>query len=319
MVVDARWCCAGLLLLAACRGRTPATGVGSAASGDASALPAPSTPTSVTAPLAGSTTTPPATSAGASVEARLPLDYPAVATLAKPGDHVLVPPRAWLELAQERGVDSQAFVFFLARMATPGPTASLVDVANGDRVALPNALIVPIRRGERVQPGDVVLTAWASGTGMQRGFVVEGGSPSAPRVHYLDFRYQHPSGLGKGAEVVAPDTFHRLREPGEPGTTLACRDGDRWLHHLVIHATAERWLTLGFAGRLHAVARSACRPLPLVPELTGGRALVPVLGVFTPARVRAVDTELGRAFVTLAVGADEREDAVGLINAMTAE
>jgi hypothetical protein len=56
-------------------------------------------------------------------------------------------------------------------------------------------LIIPLPPGERAQPGDLVLTSWASVPGCA-GHRRRGGTAEAPRVAYLDLDYDHPSGAG---------------------------------------------------------------------------------------------------------------------------
>ena len=150
-------------------------------------------------------------------------------TTARKGDFVLCPPREWVDKAVEsKTPQNQTFAFLGARMLRPGPRQSTVRSLTGREMQLPNCLIIPIRPDDRATPGDIVLTHWQSGSGMQRAVVVEGGSPEAPRVRYLDVDLDNPGGAGARAEACKPGTFHKLQHPWAPGTSVAAR-GALWV------------------------------------------------------------------------------------------
>jgi hypothetical protein len=167
---------------------------------------------------------------------RIPFDFPAVPTTAAPKQFVLAPPRTWLDAALERGASRQAFIYYGAWMKTPGSTASALDTLTERTETIPNSLIVPIARGVRVGPGDIVLTAWASGTGMQRAIVVSGGSEASPRVRYLDMTLDNPSGWGKKEDTLPENTFTKLEKAGQLGTTAACKEAGHHMRYVVTQA-----------------------------------------------------------------------------------
>jgi hypothetical protein len=245
----------------------------------------------------------------------VPFEYPVVGTSAKAGDYVLAPSRSWVDQALERGADNQTFIYYGGWMRVPGPKESLIETLTRQKNKIANSLIIPIRPGERVKPGDIVLTTWASGTGMQRAIVVSGGAADAPKVRYLDMDFDSPSGWGKKDDVLKPNTFHRLTTPGEVGTTLACAEGGRHARYILTHAEADKLLVIGFAGRMKSVAKSECKPLPIAPKLrTGDRAMVALVGSFVEGKVRKVDTEAGRVFVEYEFGSQKKQEAVGYTN-----
>jgi len=251
----------------------------------------------------------------ANVSGKIPFDYPTVPTTAHAGDYVLAPPRAWIDEALENGADKQPFIFYGAWLKAAGKTGSIVRTAPGPEEAVPNSLLIPIPRGESAQRGDIVLTTWASGTGMQRAIVVEGGNPTSPQVRYLDLALDHPTGWGEKVDTLPPNTFHRLTEPGEVGTTLACREGKRYTQRIVTHRTGDKVLGLGFAGQLKVYAAADCQAVPLVPKAKpGAQVFVPVLGTFTEAKVEKIDADAGRILVSYRVGDDKQETSVGYTN-----
>jgi hypothetical protein len=144
--------------------------------------------------------------------------------------------------------------------------------------------------------------------------VIEGGTPESPRVHYLDLRYKHPSGVGTGSEVLAPDSFRPLEKPGDVGTTAACRDGDRYRHYIIVHMARDRLIGLGFAGRLRVLKRDLCQFLDVTPKIDDTPLFVPVMGVYQLARVRHYEQEVGRVFVRYTTAGEDHEDVFGIIN-----
>jgi hypothetical protein len=245
----------------------------------------------------------------------VPFDFPAVGTRAGPGQFVLAPSRGWIEEAFETGAEKQPFIFYGGWMIEPGEKESTLRTLPGQTVTIPNAMIIPIGAGESAKPGDVLLTAWTSGSGMQRAIVVEGGTPKRPAVRYLDLDLESPSGWGKKQDTLAENTFRVLKTPGEPGTTLACKDGARTTRWIVIGEHDGKILGAGFVGKVKVLERSACKNLPIVPSSKPGeRVYVPVIGAFTEGRVTKIDEQIGRVWVKHEFGGKETEEAFSFTN-----
>lgn len=250
---------------------------------------------------------------------QIPFEYPIVGTTGKAGDYVLAPSRTWIDDAFEHGGDKQTFIYYGGYLREPGAVESTVESLTKKTATIPNSLVIPIRRGEKAKPGDVLLTSWASGTGMQRAIVVSGGTAGSPKVRYLDMDLENPSSFGQKEEALPPDTFVRLTKPGQIGTTLACPEGSRKLRVIVTHATgdgaADPLLVLGYGGRIRVVKRGECKALPIVPSLkVGDKAFVPMLGEFIEGKVTKVDPPIGRVTVKYQFGGQSREDGVGYTN-----
>jgi hypothetical protein len=164
-----------------------------------------------------------------------------------------------------------------------------------------------------------VLTSWASGSGLQRAFVVGGGSPESPNVRYLDLSLENPAAHADTDDRLPPNTFQVIREPGQVGSSLACRTADRVERIIVVKRAGTQLLGLGFAGKLRAFASASCVALALVPSLeTGDRVYAAMLGGFVDARVEKLDLSVGRVFVRLAFAGKEKIDAVGFTNVAVA-
>jgi hypothetical protein len=248
---------------------------------------------------------------------KIPFDYPAVGTSARAGDYVLAPSSSWIAEAFEKGGDKQTFIYYGGWMRRPGEHASEVESLTRQRALVPNAFIVPIRPAESAATGDVLLTSWASGSGMQRAYAV-GGDPKSPRVRYLDIDWDNPSGFGSKEDVLPANTFHRLHEPGQVGTTVACKEGARRTRWVLVNKAAGKLLALGFAGRMRVFAQSDCASVPLRLDVKPGDDVqVPIVGAFTDARVTRIEPRVGRLWAKYDFGGQDKEEAFAFGNVAT--
>ncbi len=245
----------------------------------------------------------------------LPFDYPAVATTAKKGDYVLAPPRNWIAEAFEKGGATQPFIYYGGWMLEPGATDSEIKTLTGTKSTIPNALIIPIPSGGAVKPGDVVLTTWQSGSGMQRAIVVDGGKPEEPRVRYLDLALDNPSGWGQQVDALKANTFTKLEHPGQVGATVACKAGARRTRWIITNVAGDRLLAIGFAGRIRVFKRSECQSLPIKPKLRAGdTVMVPLADGYAEGVVEKVDASIGRVWARYHSGESDTERAFSFTN-----
>lgn len=244
-----------------------------------------------------------------------PFGFASLPLQARAGDYALVPSKTAIDGAFEQGASEQTFVYLGAHLEEISDRESRVRWLTQQQAFVANALIVPIRGQERAKPGDVVLTSWASGSGLQRAIVVSGGSSESPQVRYLDFVIEDTPARADEVDTLPPNTFHVLRKPGEPGTTLACVRDNRAEHLVLIKRASPRILGLGFAGRLHVLEERQCVPAPIAPAVALGDAVfVPHVGRFWPAQVEKIDRPSGRVHVRHHFAGEERRAAVGFTN-----
>jgi len=229
------------------------------------------------------------------------------------GDVVLSPSHAALEQAFELGPDSQTFVYYAAVVEGTGPLETRLRYPTHERRSIPNAVIVPLRRGATANPGDVVLTTRSTGSGLVRAMAV-GGEPASPSVRYLDPPYEKEKlpRADSVPQVLPRDTFHVLAEPGEPGTTLACSDGRAESAVIALTKDGERRLVLGFAGRLRVVNAADCTALPITPPVRAGQTVrFPLLLKLGQGQVQSVDSASGRVWIRADFAGETREVGVG--------
>lgn len=238
----------------------------------------------------------------------IPFDYPVVETSAKAGDFVLCPPREWIDKGFAKGGDKTTFIYYGAKMLEPGKAESKVKRLSGSEMVVPNAMIVPIRKGETANPGDILLTRWQSGSGMQRAIVVEGGSPTEPKIRYLDIDYNNPSGAGKKVDTCKPDTFHKISREMEVGTAVAAKSRFGWKRWKIVGVAGDKVLGLGFAGKMTVLKKADCIALPVKPEVKEGDSVfVPYIGSMKKGTVKKVDAAIGRVFAEIEFGGKKKE------------
>lgn len=239
-------------------------------------------------------------------------DFPKVAIAAKPGEYVLAPSYNWVKDAAEKGVDSTSFIWYVQKMATPDKESSELQFIS-ERKKVPNAYIVAIPPGQKAKTGDIILTWWQTGSGMGRAIVVDDNEPATPIVRYLDIDYDNPAKsrdgvttIGKMDEKIVPDSFFKLKD-WDAGTTVAIADGANLKKGVVIRVAGDKVLVLESVGKMKVYPKSACKPVPITPEVKeGDRVKAPFVGIFKDATVSKVDAKIGRVFVKFDGQTDEK-------------
>lgn len=163
---------------------------------------------------------------------------------------------------------------------------------------IPNALLMPMPKGEQVEVGDVLITWWQSGGGMNSAIVV-GGTPSTPVVRYLTL----PDNIdaAKQEHTLGPETFSKLDTPFELGSNVAFSAKGKWTMGTIVSASGGKLLVLPWGNKLQVVSQSSAKPIPGVPEkLKKGKVVwVDKYGTMGPAKVLKIDKKLGKVTVQL--------------------
>lgn len=231
------------------------------------------------------------------------IDLPAGDTTAKAGEWVLSVNKLMYDQFAA-APDKKGVIFYAYKLIEAGPTVSKFKVINKENSA-PNLLVIPLGTGAKAKVGDLVLTWWQSGSGMQRAIVVDAKDPAQPTVRYLDLDYENPAKsrdktttIGQMDEQLKPDSFTLLTTAFQPGTTVACKDGKDQRVATVVRATADKLLVTGFVGHLKAVAKADCKAMPLKPSYkVGDKVVAKWTNTTRPAVVTKVDPKIGRIWV----------------------
>ncbi len=248
--------------------------------------------------------------------------FPTVTTTARADEVVLAPSYNWIQDAATKGPDKVTFIWYSQKMITPGEVESEVEFLSPGKAKIPNAYIIPIPAAQMAKVGDIVLTWWQSGSGMNRAIVVEAADPTQPTVRYLDIDYDNPAKsrdgkttIGQMDEKLKPNSFVRLTSPWEPGTTLAVNDGATRKPVQIIRVAGEKILAIGFAGSLKVYDKANATPVPIRPNVKAGdKVQAPKYGTYAEATVSKVDARNGRVFVKF--GTDPAEKAIAFGDVM---
>ncbi len=228
-------------------------------------------------------------------------DFPSIPMSAKPGEYLLIP--AYKTLVDYANGKNNAIIYYHAKLAEAGDKISTVAFTFDGQQEVPNHMIIPIKSGEKVKKGDVVLTWWQSGSGMQRAIVTDASNPSMPEVHYLDIAWDNPAKknevpIGQLKEQIKENTFVKITDIWQPGTTVARLDGTSVKKYTIVNVAEDKVLVLGFAGSIAVLDKSACTPLKVNASVkVGDRIQAPWVGTFKAGVVKELKPEYGRAVI----------------------
>jgi len=230
-------------------------------------------------------------------------DFPKDKITANAGDYILTPSVNWQRDATEKGPDEVNFIFYKATLADVGDTYSKVDFISEKSVDIPNYMIIPIKSEQTVKVGDIVLTWWQSGSGMQRAIVTDASDPNAPIVNYIDIDWDNPAknkegiGIGQQTEQIDASTFHVITGKWQSGTTVAAKDGSDYKAVTIIKVSGEKVLTIGFGGAMKVYNKSDCTAIEIRPNVKAGDEVqAPWVGKFVNTTVIKVDQKFGRVW-----------------------
>lgn len=232
----------------------------------------------------------------------IPYDFPTVGTTSKAGEFVLAPSFAFLEAARKDA--SATFIFYSSTMTEPGSIESKLQEV-GSEVTLPNSLIIPIPANQSVKKGDIVLTWWQSGSGMQRAIVTDATDPLQPKVKYLDLDETYDEAQLK------PNSFVLLSKEWEPGTTVVFKSDyyqEKWQ---VIRIDGSKVLAIGWAGKMAVLDKAKCNAVPVKFTCKkGDKVQIPYIGSYKEAVVKKVDDKLGRVWVEFDFAGSMTEECI---------
>lgn len=163
-------------------------------------------------------------------------------------------------------------IYYKTNLKTAGVEKSVVNFT--EDYELPNSLIIGLPAGATAKKGDILLTWWQSGSGMNRAIVRDDSDPAQPKVDYLDMEMKiDPNSSLNFAQRYAneqpkPNPFVVLHDgQWEPGVQVACKnERGQWLTATLIKATDDRVLVSGFSSRITAYDKADCRLIPMNDE-----------------------------------------------------
>ena len=218
------------------------------------------------------------------------------------GVSVVLFPNRW-KYAIKEGKDpaKDMQIYYSTKFVKGGDQTSVISNF-GDEYEIPNSLIIPFYKGAKAKKGDIVLTWWQSGSGMQRAIVMDDKNPEEPVVHYLDLGYE---GDGTGMaekydnERLKPNSFVVLKDGAwMPGMQIMVADGTDQKVGTIINVADDKVLYMCFSS-LHVARKADCKLLPLKPSFSVGKeAKADFVGNYRPGyKVKKFNKKIGRVWV----------------------
>ena len=195
-------------------------------------------------------------------------------------------------------------IFYKTTIEKVGADKTIVDDWGKER-EVPNALIIPLAKNAKAKKGDIVLTWWQSGSGMQRAIVVDDSNPAQPYVCYLDKSWpDNPddpklADMRKG-EQLKPGTFTVLKGgKWESGEQVAYHKNGEWHAGRLVHVDGDKVLVSVFASYIDATTKDRAKLIPFKEKIkVGDKVSVVWLRYYRPGyTVIKVDEATGHVYV----------------------
>lgn len=235
-----------------------------------------------------------------------PWDFPQqVKVKIAEGQTVLSPYTYYPKALKEGKSPKEAvLIFYDTTVKKVGEEKSALATWNGE-VDMPNALIIPLPKDVKAKKGDVVLTWWQSGSGLERAIVVDDSNPLEPMVCYLDQRWpDNPESPKlaekKKGEPLKPSSFTVIKDKQwQSGAQVAIHKDNEWLAGKLIHVEGNKVLVLGFSSKVEAYDKGNVRLIPFKEKIkVGDEVWATWVNTYRPGYiVTHVDNEAGRVYV----------------------
>lgn len=235
-----------------------------------------------------------------------PWDFPQDVKLKMEVGQTVLSPFTYYPSSVEKGepLREAVLIFYDTTVKEVGEEKSVLN-NYGEVVEMPNALIIPLPKSAKAKKGDVVLTWWQSGSGLERAVVVDDKNPEEPKVCYLDLRWpDNPNSPTleekRKGESLKPGTFAVLKDgKWQSGAQVAIKKDKEWLKGTLIHVEGDRVLVLGFGSKIEAYDKADVRLIPFKEKIkVGDKVWATWVNTYRPGYVvTAVDDLTGHVFV----------------------
>lgn len=239
-------------------------------------------------------------------DATWPWDFPQGVKLKMDAGQTVLSPFTYYPSSLEKGkpLEEAILIFYDTTVKEVGEEKSVLN-NYGKVVEMPNSLIIPLPKSAKAKKGDVLLTWWQSGSGLQRAIVVDDKNPKEPKVCYLDMRWpdnpESPTLTEKRkGETLKPGTFAVLKDgQWQSGAQVAIKKDNEWLKATLVHVDGDKVLVLGFASKIMAYDKADVRLIPFKEKIkVGDKVWATWVSTYRPGYVvTAVDELTGHVFV----------------------
>ena len=235
-----------------------------------------------------------------------PWDFPQSVKLKIEAGPTVLSPFTYYPSSVEKGepLREAVLIFYDTTVKEVGAEKTILNKYNGE-VEMPNALIIPIPMKAKAKKGDVVLTWWQSGSGLQRAMVVDDSNPQEPKVCYFDLRWPDNPESPKleekrKGEQLKPGTFAVLKDgQWQSGAQVAIKKDKEWRIGTLIHVEGDKVLVLGFGSKIEAYNKADVRLVPFKEKIkVGDKVWASWVSEYRPGYVvTAVDDLTGHVYV----------------------
>ncbi len=237
-----------------------------------------------------------------------PWDYPSdVKPDAKDGQTILCAPdyASNIEKGKENG-DHSVYIYNQCTLVSLGDKTSKIKNITNQEYDVPNSLIIPIPEGQTAKVGDIVLTWWQGGGGMQHAIVTEASDPTQPTATFIDMPWRlNDDGTINEYDLcsakLAPNSFFVLKD-GEVtvGQRVRYPDNGNQADATVVGISGDKALLNGFADHIMVAKVSDLKPIPYHQNIKPGDKVwcVSVAYFSEGYTVDKVDNKQGIVWVT---------------------
>jgi len=215
---------------------------------------------------------------------------------------VLAPSKSCYDSAQIKGLKYSLFVFYPRKYISSKEKFSLLEEI-GDTVLIPDDLIIPLRKNQEVKQGDVLLTWWQSGTGMQRAIVLSAKNPLRPVVYYLDnqfYFYYDENDPTFWIDTLKENSYNILDEKWCSGRSIIVEQNGVSSFYIVINSNTDKILALSWSGTVGIFDKKICKLIPLFQNFNkGDSVLAPYLGTYSKGVVKSTFKDIGKMKVEI--------------------
>lgn len=256
--------------------------------------PAAAKPATVKPAAAKPTTAKPAPPKPAAAKGEIPWNFPPQKVLkAEVGQLALGIDPYRLKDAQKAADPEKAFGMSYTNFTFTAVGDFESKVRRVSETTLPNSLIIPLPKSDPAKKGDVLLTWWQTGGGLQRAFVV-GGSPEQPEVWYMDLGDNLDD--GKKTHVLKPSSFAVLGSELEPGIEVMWDEGAKKHIGTVLSIGADKLLVM--SGNKIRTAPKTAKVIPVqIAVKKGDTVWYPGFAEAEEGTVLAIDAKKGKVTV----------------------
>lgn len=234
-----------------------------------------------------------------------PWNFPkAIKIEAEPGQNALSCEGMYFsKIEKNEDLTKAVLIWYNRKIEDVGSETS--DLGRFDKQQVPNALVIPILRHQKAKKGDILLTWWQSGSGLERAIVIDDSNPEEPVAVYLDQYWNDDPDHEKNkklaqGEKLKPNTFNIIKD-GEwvPGATVAYREDGEWKCGILMNIDGDKVLLNVFASHLAATTKNRCKLIPFNEDFkVGDKVSIKFVGSFSSGyQIAKIDKATGHVWV----------------------